>query len=168
MIEVIKSLYAYNSWATTKLIDSLEQLSPDELNAPGCSGNGSIIQTFAHLMQSQWGWFSWLDGSLTSNLAMMVRVSADEIGTIPKMRDRWSPIDSQTTKAIETLSDEKLNDEWSWTHPVTGPNSLPLWRLLVHVATHGAHTRGQINAAIRRAGHAPNNIDFLNYSLETK
>ena len=48
MFELIKTLYAYNSWAVAKLLDALEQLTPEELAAPGCSGHGSIRDTLAH------------------------------------------------------------------------------------------------------------------------
>jgi uncharacterized damage-inducible protein DinB len=168
MIETIKTFYAYNSWATARLIDSLEQLTLEELNAPGASGLGSILETLAHLMGSQWGWISWLDGSLSTAQAMRLRVTAESIDTPAKAREIWNPIDTQTIKAVGSLTEDKLQDVWSWTHPVTGANSLPLWRLLMHVANHGTHTRAQINAAIRRLGHEPKNIDFLNYSLEAR
>jgi uncharacterized damage-inducible protein DinB len=168
MIETIKTFYAYNSWATARLIDSLAQLAPDELKAPGASGLGSIVDTLAHLMGSQWGWISWLDGSLTTTQAMTLRVAPESVDTVPKAREGWNPIDTQTIRAIASLTDDKLRDVWTWTHPKSGTNSLPLWRLLMHVANHGTHTRAQINAAIRRLGHDPKNIDFLNYSLEIR
>jgi len=97
-----------------------------------------------------------------------LRVTAESIDTPSKAREIWNPIDVQTIRAIAGLTDDKLRDVWSWTHPVSGANSLPLWRLLMHVANHGTHTRAQINAAIRRLGHEPKNIDFLNYSLEAR
>jgi uncharacterized damage-inducible protein DinB len=43
--------------------------------------------------------------------------------------------------------------------------SHPLWKLMMHTANHGSHTRAQIVAGIRRAGHAPENVDMLNYVL---
>jgi hypothetical protein len=41
ILEMIKMFYAYNSWATAQLINSLDQLSPEQLTAPGCSGHGT-------------------------------------------------------------------------------------------------------------------------------
>src|SRR5512138_1884693 len=146
MIELIKTYYAYNSWAMARLLDALEQLTPEELAAPGCSGHGSIRDNLAHLMGTQWGWFSWFDGSLNVTQSIRLRVPSDSIDTVPKARERWTPIDRQTTNAVAELTDEKLLDVWAWTLPA-GSSSLPLWRLLLHVANHGTHTRAQIVAA---------------------
>ena len=168
MLELVKTYYAYNSWAAAKLLDSLEQLNPQELAAPGCSGHGSIRDTLAHFMTTQFGWFSWFDGSFTVSEAYAVRIPGDSIDTIAKARDRWLPIDKQATDCVNGLSEEKLRDIWSWALPTGGSGSLPLWEALVHVANHGTHTRAQIVAAIRRAGHDAPNIDFLNYSLTVR
>ena len=168
MLELIKTLYAYNSWAAARLLDSLEQLSSAELSAPGCSGHGSIRDTLAHFMTTQFGWISWFDGSMTMSQAYAVRISGDTIDTIAKARERWAPIDKQATALVNGLSEEKLKDTWSWSLPTGGSDSLPLWRLLTHVANHGTHTRAQIVAGIRRAGHDAPNIDFLNYSLSVR
>ena len=168
MFELIKTFYAYNSWAAAKLLDALEQLTPEELAAPGCSGHGSVRDTLAHFMATQWGWFSWFDGSLTVSQAYSVKIPADSLDTVAKARARWAPIDKQATETINGLSDEKLRDVWTWSLPAGGSDSLPLWRLLLHLANHGTHTRAQIVAAIRRLGHKAPNIDFLNYSLTVR
>ena len=168
MLELIKTYYAYNSWAASRLLDSLESLTAAELVAPGCSGHGSIRDTLAHFMGTQWGWVSWFDGSLTMSQAYALRIPGDSLDTIAAARNRWLPIDKQATTLVNGLTEEKLKDIWSWTIPTGGSDSLPLWRLLFHVANHGTHTRAQMVAAIRRAGHEAPNIDFLNYSLTVR
>jgi uncharacterized damage-inducible protein DinB len=168
MIELVKTYYAYNSWAAAKLLNSLESLSGAELTAPGCSGHGSIRDTLAHFMATQWGWVSWFDGSLTVSQAYALKIPSDSLDTIAKARERWLAIDKQATDLVNGLTEEKLRDIWSWSLPTGGSDSLPLWKLLLHVANHGTHTRAQIVAAIRRAGHDAPNIDFLNYSLTVR
>jgi uncharacterized damage-inducible protein DinB len=168
MLELIKTYYAYNSWAAARLLDSLEALTAAELVAPGCSGHGSIRHTLAHFMGTQWGWVSWFDGSLTMSQAYALRIPGDSLDTIATARNRWLPIDKQATTLVNGLTEEKLKDIWSWSLPTGGSDSLPLWRLLFHVANHGTHTRAQIVAAVRRAGHDAPNIDFLNYSLSVR
>jgi uncharacterized damage-inducible protein DinB len=168
MFELIKTLYAYNSWAVAKLLDALAQLTPEELAAPGCSGHGSIRDTLAHFMGTQWGWFSWFDGSMTVAQSYSLKIASDSIDTITKARERWTPIEKQTTDCINGLSESKMRDVWTWSLPSGSSDSLPLWRLLTHVANHGTHTRAQIVAAIRRLGHDAPNIDFLNYSLTVR
>jgi uncharacterized damage-inducible protein DinB len=165
VFELIKTYYAYNSWATARLLDALEKLTPEQYNAPGCSRHGSIRDNLAHSMSTQWGWLSWFDGSLTVSQSYLLKVTSESIETIGKARERWLPIDTQAIEYIDGLSNDKLRDIWTWTLPNGRSDSLPLWKLLMHVANHGTHTRAQIIAAVRRAGHEPPNIDFLNYSL---
>jgi uncharacterized damage-inducible protein DinB len=168
MFELIKTFYAYNSWAAARLLDALEQLTPEELAAPGCSGHGSIRDTLAHFMATQSGWFSWFDGSMTVSQAYSVKIPGASLDRVAKARARWAPIDKQATDTVNGLSDEKLHDVWTWSLPGGGSDSLPLWRLLLHLANHGTHTRAQIVAAMRRLGHDAPNIDFLNYSLTVR
>ncbi|MDP9179307.1 MAG: DinB family protein [Gemmatimonadota bacterium] len=165
MFELIKTCFAYSSWATAQVLDAVEQLTPEEYNAPGCSGHGSIRDTLAHLMAAQWRWLSWFDGSVTATLAQQLNVTGESIDTVGKARERWLGIDTQATECVNGLNDDKLRDLWNWTLPTGRSDSLPLWKLLMHVANHGTHVRAQIIAAVRRAGHQPSNIDFLNYSL---
>jgi len=167
MFELIKAYYAYNSWAATRLLDALEKLTPEELSAAGCSGHGSIRDTLAHFMSTQWGWFSWFDGSMPATQAIALRIPGESFVTIARARERWAQIDKQATDTVNGLNDDKLLDEWTWSLP-SGGDSLPLWRLLLHVANHGTHTRGQIVAAIRRLGHDAPNLDFVNFSLRVR
>ena len=165
MFELIKAYFAYSSWATARLFDVLQQLTAEQYDEPGASGHGSIRDNLAHLMAVQLRWLSWFDGSVTVTLAQQLNVTRESIDTVGKARERWVSIDAQATEFVNGLNDEKLRDIWTWTLPTGKSDSLPLWRLLMHVANHGTHMRAQIIAAVRRAGHAPPNVDFLNYSL---
>jgi len=168
MFELIKTCYAYNSWAAARLLDALENLSPEELQSAGCSGHGSILETLAHFMSAQWRWFSWFDGSMPVSKALALRIPKESLDTIGKARQRWAQIDKQATDAVNGLNDDKLRDVWAWSLPSGSSDSLPLWRLLMHVANHGTHTRAQIVAAIRRLGHDAPNLDFLAFSLTVR
>jgi len=92
MFEIIKAYYAYNSWAAGRLLDALEHLTPEELSAAGCSGHGSIRDTLAHFMGTQWGWFSWFDGSMPASQAIALKIPRDSFDTIAKARERWAQI----------------------------------------------------------------------------
>jgi uncharacterized damage-inducible protein DinB len=168
VFELIKTYFAYNSWATARLLDALEQLTPERYSEPGCSAHGSIRDNLAHLMTTQWRWLSWFDGSLTVGQSYMLKVTSESIDTVGKARERWLPIDTQAIEYVNGLSNDKLRDIWTWTLPNGRSDSLALWRLLTHVANHGTHTRAQIIACMRRAGYEPPNIDFLNYSLAVR
>jgi uncharacterized damage-inducible protein DinB len=165
MLDVIKTSYAYDTWATARVLDALEGLSEEEYNGPECSGNGSIRDTLAHLLSCQWGWFSWFDGSLTLEEAYGLTLPGEAIATVAQARAHWAAIDRQTHAFVDAVTDAALAESCAWTGLDGHSDAAPLWKLLLHVANHGTHTRAQIVAGIRRVGADPGNIDLLYWEL---
>ena len=164
-LEMIRRFYAYNSWATGHLIKSIKKLREEEVTAPGCSGNGSIRETMAHLLSTQWGWFCWFDKSKSAQESISLRITAKDITGEGNLSQRWDEIDRQTNACLEKLSEAEVNEIWSTSLPNGFTMSLPLWQLLMHVANHGTHTRAQVVAAIRRFGYVPGSYEFFRYAL---
>lgn len=165
MYETLQLMYHYNSWAMSQLLQVLSKVTPADYDAPGCSGNGSIRQTLAHLLTTQLGWFSWFDKSMTIQQSLSVRISPEEIASVAVASARWREIDEKTKKCIESLSEEKARAVWPVNLPSGRSFSLPLWKMMLHVANHGTHTRAQIVAAVRRLGVDPGSYDMVNYLL---
>ena len=168
MLEVLQMLYRYNSAMTARLLDALEKLSPEEYNAPGCSGHGSVRDTLAHLLAAQWSWFSWFDRSMEPAQADALDIRGEEVESLTEARRRWAEIDRQTNRCVAALTEETIREEWTETMPNRTSWSLPLWQILLHVANHGTHTRAQIVAAIRRAGHKPGGYELVRFALSEK
>lgn len=164
MLRAIQLHYRYNSASTAALLEALRALTREQYLAPGCSGHGSIRDTLAHLLTTQWGWFSWFDGSTEPARAMALRVAPEEVDALDDARRRWEAIDRQTGRCIGLLTEANLVQEWELAMPGR-KLSLPLWQLLLHVANHGTHTRAQIVAALRRAGHAPGDYELFRFAL---
>ena len=57
--DLIRFAYRYNPWAKDVVLTRMEQLSAEQYTAPGCSGHGSIRDTFAHCISSTHVWFLW-------------------------------------------------------------------------------------------------------------
>jgi len=164
-IDIISYFYRYDFWATGRLLDSMEQLTPEEYTAPGCSGNGSIRDTFAHLLSTHHGWFSWYDGSMTVAEAIRPLIRGEEIPTVALARERWAQVGRQMEAFLATLTEERLHEPLPWSLPNGMSGETIRWKMMLHTANHGTHTRAQIVATIRRLGHTPSNVDLLNLVL---
>jgi uncharacterized damage-inducible protein DinB len=161
MLPLLRSHYAYQSWAMSNLFKALAELSPEEFETVNASGHGSIRDTLAHLLSTHAGWFSWFDGTTDAAGAMQLRITAADVPTVEAAAERWEAIREKTTVCLATLTEEGIQKAWSATAPNGLTLSLPLWQLLLHVANHGTHTRAQIVAAIRRTGRKPGVYEFL-------
>jgi uncharacterized damage-inducible protein DinB len=166
MLEIIKTYYAYNSWATERVLVSCQKLSSEEYNAPDCSGHGSIGETLSHLILVQQGWVAWFEGmEMRKAAAIMTR---EKLATLQDAATRWAAVDGQTKNFTDSMSEQIIRSIRKFTRMNGKEEAHPLWKLLMHTANHGTHTRAQIVAGIRSAGHSPENVDFLNYVLNVE
>lgn len=165
MLELIQLFYGYDSWASDQLLTSLAPLNREEYNAPGCSGHGSIRATLAHLLSTQYSWFSWYDGSMTVEEAIPFKLAEEETETLDAARERWAINDKKMHQFVDSQTEQSLREDRAFTLANGYSSSLQLGRMLLHTANHGTHTRAQIIAGIRRAGHDPGNFEMLNFLL---
>jgi uncharacterized damage-inducible protein DinB len=164
MLDLIKTYYAYNSWATDTLLDSCEDLTLEEYYELGCSGHGSIGDTLSHLILVQEGWVTWFADGVEMKDAVTV-MTGEKLLTLNDVRERWGIVNDRTNRFVAGLTDEALREIRTFTRMNGKQEAKPLWMFMLHTANHGSHTRAQVVAAIRRSGHAPQNIDLLNYML---
>jgi uncharacterized damage-inducible protein DinB len=163
--DLIRFAYRYNTWANDIVLTAMEQLSADEYSAPGCSGHGSIRDTFAHGISSTHVWFLWFEGKITIAEVPQHRIPGDRFDTVAKARSRWEEIRARTDAYLDSVTDESIEQYREWQIP-TGPRGRSrLWQMLFHVANHGTHHRAQIVAAVRRAGYNPGNVEMLAYVM---
>ena len=63
MLEGIRDLYAYSTWANARILDTTEQLTPEQFTTSG-DGFGSIRDTLVHTASAQRLWLErWRDSS---------------------------------------------------------------------------------------------------------
>jgi uncharacterized damage-inducible protein DinB len=167
MLEIIKNYYAFNSWATDSLLAACEQLSLEEYNAPGCSGNGSAGETLSHLITVQQGWIAWFEQKIEILDAVRL-IMNEKLSTLAEVRARWMLVKDETNGFVDALTDDSLKEIRHFTRSNGKQESHPLWKLMMHTANHGTHTRGQIAASIRRAGHEPGDLDLLDYVMNVE
>lgn len=165
LADAIRQLYAYNSWATRRVLTAAEKLSAEQLYAPGTAGHGSIRDTLLHLMQAHRGWLSWWDGSLSAEESYGLRMNPDEYPDVASLQLAWREIEQQTEAFIERLDGEGTQRRLEWRLPDGRVWGMSLWGMMLHVANHGTQHRAEAAAMLTAAGHSPGNQDLL-YFME--
>ncbi len=165
MIKTLQRMYRYQDWAMLQLWPGLDSLTDEELNTP-CSGVGSVRETLAHLIAVQDGWFQWFDGSKTPEQAQAARRNAAPLSSVADAKPLWREASDRAQRCVGRLTEADLEKVWTAERPGGVTMALPLGEMMLHVANHGTHTRGQIAAAVRRLGGNPGVLEYLRFAME--
>lgn len=163
---LLRTHYTYGRWATEQVLAAAERLTPEQLNAPGIAGHGSIRGTLVHLIEAQWSWFMWFDGSLPAEEAIRLQIDPDSLPDVAALRARWDDVQAQAEALLARLTDAELQRDWPLTIPNREPIPTKLWHLLLHVANHGVQHRSELAAMLTEHGQSPGNLDLLFYLVE--
>jgi len=166
MSDVLRLHYGYSGWAMARIFDAAERLTPEQLEIPGHAGHGSIRETLVHTLETQWGWFSWFDGSLSIAEAYGLTIERDSMLDVPSIRACWTGFDAQATTLAARLSDDELNAELQLGAPGSPTVPVPLWKLMLHVANHGTQHRSEIATMLTEHDCSPGTLDMLYYVME--
>ncbi len=163
LLEAIQKLYQYNRWATGLVLDAAQGLALDELHTSGAAGHGSIRDTLLHMMDTQEGWLSWWDGSLSAEDAYSLKRNPEDYPDIGAVRELWETVEKQTEAFVTGLQEGDLARVYAHTLPDGSLWSMPLWQMMLHVANHGTQHRSEAAALLPGFGRSPGNLDLLFY-----
>ena len=165
-INDVRTLYAYNLWASRRLFSALEKLSDAQFTAEVQSSFPSIRETVFHILAAEWIWLRrWRGASPRASVANPnasgrtwdgltpgEKPSYEELATVAALRAFADSLEQARQEFLNSLSDEKLQDPLSYTDMAGKPFALPLVQQMQHVVNHGTYHRGQVTTLLRQAG----------------
>jgi uncharacterized damage-inducible protein DinB len=159
-LEQIQYLYAYNEWASNKLLDATSGITDEELNATETASWGKLITVFAHVAGAQVVWLHrWTEGQ---NPRPFVDVQG--MDTMVEVRGLFERSHKDLRDYIAALSEEQVNASIPYKDSEGNLNERSLWMMMTHVVNHGTYHRGEIAAALTAMGHSPGNLDMTVFS----
>ena len=166
-LELIRTLYDYDRWATERIFDTAESLTPEQLNAPGTAGHGSIHETLLHLVSAQRDWASWWNGTMTAEESMTNETDPADYPDLHAVRAFWNDGQQQLWAFIDGLTEKDLEQEFPATLPWTGQTvTFTLWQMMAHVANHGTQHRSEAAAMLTTFDHSPGFLDLIHLLLQ--
>ena len=163
LAEALRALYGYNEWATERLLEAAERLTPEQLHEPGVAGHGSIRDTLLHLITVQRGWLSWWDGSMSVAEAYGLKLDPAGFPDVAALRAEWQDLGRQTQAFIGSLTDADATRIYESSLPDGSSFRMPLWEMMLHVANHGTQHRSEVAAMLTAFDHSPGPLDLLLY-----
>src|SRR3712207_2913649 len=108
-VDAIRSLYAYNRWATERLLELAETLPGRRTRDHIGSSFGSIHGTLAHILAGEVIWLErWRGGSPPTVM------DGSDFADLAAIRARWTAQQHEITVFLADLSPERLLDTVSY------------------------------------------------------
>jgi uncharacterized damage-inducible protein DinB len=149
---------AHHLWATERLLDVCDTLTPDQLAAPVPGTYGSILATLKHLVSSDAGYLSsfreWPQRIDEEDTSVTL---ADLRAAIGENRQGWTELLAADPDGEADVPEH--GERWSFHAPVG-------FRL-AQVVHHGTDHRSQVCTALTGLGIAPPDIDVWDYGEAT-
>jgi uncharacterized damage-inducible protein DinB len=150
----IRSLFAYDRWATRRVLavlDGLDSAEWSRSHVVGDRGLGGIL--VHHLGASQ----RWRIGLETQGADEGPEPELEPLPTIDELRERWHAEWVAVDAWLPTLTDGLVQ----YVH-----EGVPVWQMLVHVVNHGTQHRAEAAALLTAEGRSPGELDLINYAEE--
>ena len=160
MLEYFKTLYDYNYWANTKILDAAEHVTDEQLFAPTHDSHGGLHGTLVHTMGAEWAWRMRWQG--TSPKAMLRN---EDFPSLAAIRTRWREEEQQMRAFLTSLSEENVQRVVQYTSTRGQTYSAPLWQLIMHLVNHGTQHRSEAATILSSLGYSPGDIDLLVFVL---
>ncbi|MCC6315528.1 MAG: DinB family protein [Thermomicrobiales bacterium] len=166
MRELLQTTFAYDRWATDRLLDATAGLDPEQWAAPQPKGLRSLRDTLIHQIHGQRRYLAWWDGSLEPLAAYRLPIDPNDFPDPAALRAYWTGVAADTAAFVADLTDEGARRSLTFPLPDGRSFQIPLWQLMLHVANHSTQHRAEAAQMLTTFGRSPGDLDMLFFYFE--
>ncbi len=160
-MNVIAYQVGYTAWADARVLAAAQTLSAEELAQDFRSSEHSILGTLVHVYRAQRIWLTRVLGE-----AAEFKTPGDD--TLAALTNNWPVLSKRWVDWSQSIGNEAEETLLHY-HDLRGNSwSQPLWQIVLQVANHSTHHRGQAVGFIRALGHTPPNVDSITFARGIK
>ncbi len=148
----IRFLFAYDRWATRRILALLDGVDAAVWGAAGVVGDRGLGSILVHQLGAHQRWRHAL-----SRTGEEPNPERDPLPTPAALVAAWDPEWEAMDALFGTMTDAWLDDRH---------DGIPLWQMLAHLANHGTQHRSEAAALLTAAGRSPGEIDMIFYAEE--
>jgi uncharacterized damage-inducible protein DinB len=149
----VRLLFAYDRWATRRLLNSAEDVSAEVWARPAAIGERGLGGILVHALGAHGRWRSgWM------GLVEKPRPELEPLPSPTKLRAWWGAEWAALDAWLDGLPDDATEEIW---------DGLPLWQTMAHVVNHGTQHRSEAAALLTEAGLTPGDLDLIDYLEDT-
>ena len=162
MLLELRDLFAYNRWATERILTACEGLSPDELTRELGGSFPSVWKTLAHLYAAENTWLARWNGAPAGAPS-----DIGDIREVAELRDKWRALWERQSQRIAEATDADVRRAIPVRLLSDGSESeQQLGATMRHCMNHATYHRGQITNFFRMLGKKPVGTDLGTYYRE--
>lgn len=152
--------FDYTIWATEKTLDSVHQLSEEELHRDQNVSHQSVLHTLQHIYYADRAWLARLSGRTLTAFA------DDGHGPdLAELSTAWPALLNEFREYIADLTDAASQELFSY-HNLQGLEmTLRRWQAILHVVNHASIHRGQVVSMLRQLDKQPPSTDLVYFYL---
>lgn len=147
MLEEIRELYEYNTWANRRFLDTIAGLDADEYARNLRSSFPSVQATMTHVLAGEWVWLQRWRGVSPTGFPQDWDTSTPE-----QLRRLWQTFESDQQQFLSGVAEADLPRSIEYRTIAGQSYSSPLRQMLRHVVNHSTYHRGQVATMLRQLG----------------
>lgn len=148
----IRYLFAYDRWATRRVLAVIDDLPEAVWGATGVVGDRGLGAILVHQLGASQRWRLGLSGS-----DELPRPEREPLPSPDALTGAWAG----EWDAIDAWLDG-LSDDWL----IGQDEGIPFWQMLAHVVNHGTQHRSEAAALLTQAGRSPGDLDMIFFAEE--
>jgi uncharacterized damage-inducible protein DinB len=149
-VEEVRFLYAYDRWATRRVLAVLDGLDPDVWTRSNVVGERSLADILVHHLGASQRW-----RHAFQDTGEEPEPELGSLPTIDQLRGWWEA----EWVAVDAWLPVMTAGFVDYVH-----NGVPVWQMLVHVVNHGTQHRAEAAALLTAEGRSPGELDLVNYA----
>ena len=156
----LETLVDFHYWATKRILDAVEPLTPDQFTKDLGNSFASVRDTLAHLYGADWVWCSRWEGESPPALP-----DAQLFPDLAAIRHAWDLHEPQMRATLKRFGEIGVDQPVEYVRNGVR-QSQPFSHTLQHVVNHGTYHRGQVVTMLRQLGAAAPTTDLIAFYRE--
>jgi uncharacterized damage-inducible protein DinB len=162
-IDELRSLFAYDSWASDLLLDAVKALPEEAIRRDLGTSHQSLLGTLVHVVAAEELWLSRWKGAPRSKLTGL-----EQIASLDALRAWWSKVRAERDAYIASLGEADLEREMEMPTTAGATYRHRYADMFRHLANHSTYHRGQVAAMLRQLGEKPPSTDLIRFYRESR
>ena len=155
-LPTLRELFAFQRWATGKMLDGVTTLTTEEYQRPIGGSFGSVSATLVHCYGADWVWLERFHGRSPRALP-----KGEDLASFATVRTKWAAVEKEREAFLTGLTPARLEDSLDYVNFAGESCRYRLGDALFHVTNHLTYHRGQVATLLRQLGKSQAATDYL-------